>query len=451
MNLIERVFEAGIVGCGGAGFPTHIKLSAEAQTFIVNGAECEPLLFTDRHLMRTQAMNLIRAAQAIGSHVGAADIFIALKRTYEREIRELESVIGQENSAVKLFLLDNFYPAGDEQAIVLEVTGKSVPPGGIPPDLGAVVSNVATVLAVGRALEGKPFTHRVLTVTGEVNSPTLLRVPVGTSLNECIEQAGGTRLRDYSIVAGGPLMGRLLSGEEAGRKVVTKTTSGLIVLPSESPLVARGEVSVAHTVNRARSVCIQCSYCTQLCPRYLSGHPLQPHKIMRALAFGGDIGSILAENHVREALICCECGICEDYACPMQLQPRKINALIKVEYAKAGERYSKCNRSPVPMAEREERKIYPKRIAARLGLLAYYEREIWDIADYCPGRVEIPLKQHIGRPAEPIVKVGDRVSMGEKIALCPRDELGANVHASIDGRVIEVGQSVVIESEVKSL
>jgi len=136
----------------------------------------------------------------------------------------------------------------------------------------------------------------------------------------------------------------------------------------------------------------------------------------------------------------------------MQLMPRKVNVLIKAEYAQRGQRYQKPDQPATPLPEREERKIYPKRIAARLGLLPYYQKEINAFADYTPSRVEIPLGQHIGQSAEPVVKVGDWVKGGEKVAACPDGALGANIHASIDGRVAQVGERIVIvtESEVQS-
>ena len=122
MNLLETIKSAGIVGCGGAGFPTHVKMNCQVEYLIINGAECEPLLRTDRWLMRHKAEELIQAVEAVGEMVKASHLNIALKETYHDEIACLQQVIDRKNSRVSLHLLPNFYPAGDEQAIVLEVT-----------------------------------------------------------------------------------------------------------------------------------------------------------------------------------------------------------------------------------------------------------------------------------------------------------------------------------------
>ena len=163
-GLTEIIKEAGIVGCGGAGFPTHAKYSGgPVETIIVNGAECEPLLQTDRYLMRNCARKLIRTADRIKEETGAKEFIIALKAAYTREIESLERAIEELGSSVKLHKLQSFFPAGDEQTIVYEVTGRVVPPAAIPLSVGCVVSNVATIYGIGDAFEGEPFTRKFLT------------------------------------------------------------------------------------------------------------------------------------------------------------------------------------------------------------------------------------------------------------------------------------------------
>ena len=145
--LLTHVFNAGIVGCGGAGFPTHVKLNCQAEYMIINGAECEPLLNTDKYLMRHFAREIVSAADKCGNQVGAKHVVIAIKDYYEAENAALSEAITELGSRVEIFLLHNYYPAGDEQMIVYEVTGRVVPPGGIPIAVGAVVSNIE----IGRA------------------------------------------------------------------------------------------------------------------------------------------------------------------------------------------------------------------------------------------------------------------------------------------------------------
>lgn len=447
MNLINRIFEAGIVGCGGAGFPTHIKLGAKVNYLIINGVECEPLLRTDRYLMIHYAEKLLLAIEEVGKLLSAKEIHIALKETYYSEIDCLETVIAKMNSSVRIFKMNNFYPAGDEQMIVCDVTGKTVPPGGIPLDVNSVVLNVATMICIFDAINGKNFTHKYLTINGEVNNPIILNVPIGTSLRKCIELAGGPCLNNYKVIVGGPLMGKILKKDELNKTFITKTTSGLIVISDENYLSKTDEINLKHMLNRARSSCIQCSYCTQMCPRYLTGHMLQPHRIMRKLAYSISFEDILDDEDVKQAMICCECGICELYACPMELQPRRVNALLKSEFVKRGIRYKKGNEEYSKLDERKYRLIPSKRIATKVGLGNYYDINIDELLEYTPERVEISLKQHIGNQAKPEVMVGDKVKCGQLIGSCDQDKMGANIHASIDGIVIEIGDSIVIEKQ----
>lgn len=445
MGLLEQVFAAGVVGCGGAGFPTHAKLSATVDTLLLNGAECEPLLRTDRYLMIHKAKEILTAAEKCQQQVGATRCVLLLKASYTAEIGALEAAIAETKSTVMLHKSESFYPAGDEQVIVCEVTGRIVPPGGIPLDVGCVVSNVATMLAVYDAIDGTPFTHKYMTVTGEVNHPIILHLPVGTPLTQCIAAAGGTALADYSVVLGGPMMGMVITKEQAQTEVVTKTTSGIIVLSQDSRLAALNTVPLAHTVRRASSACIQCNFCSQLCPRNLMGHPLEPHRIMRKLAVAGSLTEILDDPDVQNALLCCECGICELYACPMQLQPRRVNAELKKLLSAKGIRLPKAA-SPAQVDEnREYRKIPTGRAAIRAGVGDYYKIQIDELCEVAPDRVEIPVRQHIGAPAQPVVAVGDSVTVGTLIAACPEGKLGANIHASLAGTVVAVGERIVIE------
>ena len=449
MSILEQIFEAGIVGCGGAGFPTHAKLSGKGiGHLILNGAECEPLLGTDRWLMRNRAGDMVRAAAGVAKEIGARSCTIGLKKTYTREIAALETAIRKLPRTavpVSLHTMESFYPAGDEQVLVYEVTGKVVPPAGIPLDVGAAVSNVATMAAVAGAMEGKPFTRKYLTITGEVAEPKVLCVPIGTSYTDCIRLAGGTVVEGWIAVNGGPMMGKVMDMGEAAGAVVTKTTSGILILPEDSAIARANKISLEHMKNRAAAACIQCSYCTELCPRHLLGHPLEPHKIMRKLALGADIRGLLEDPDLQKAALCCQCGICESYACPMGLQPRRVNALIKEELGKAGIRYPKGEGEYAPLPERRSRKIPTQRAAARAGVLAWYHTELDRMEEYQPDTVTLPLNQQIGAPCQPVVREGDQVSEGQLIAKCPEGKLGANLHASITGTVTRVGEAITIQ------
>lgn len=449
MNVIDKIFNAGVVGCGGAGFPTHVKLKASPEILIINGAECEPLLRTDRYLMIHQADKLISGIDLICREISIPDACIALKKTYTREIEALSDAIRKAGSAVRIHPMDSFYPAGDEQVVVYEVTGKVVPPAGIPLDVGAVVDNVATIAAVADAAADIPFTDKYLTVTGEVRQPSILRVPVGTSFERCIELAGGTMTDKVMVVSGGPMMGRPMSWEEAMKTSVTKTTSGILVLPEDGAIDRRRKADVRHMLNRAKSACIQCTFCTQLCPRHMLGHPLQPHRIMRKMAVCSDIREILDDQDIQQAAICSECGICEVYACPMGLQPRMVNGLIKGELAKAGIRYNREGDVWEADLNRPYRKVPTRRVAVRSGVGPYYQIEGHIYIEGTASEVTLPLKMNIGVPAQPVIADGSPVKKGQLIAVCPEGKLGANLHASIAGIAHITEQSITI-TEVRA-
>lgn len=445
MDLLGKIFDAGVVGCGGAGFPTHVKLNAKPEYFIVNGAECEPMLRTDRYLMIHMADRIVAGADAICDAREIPNRVIALKAHYHEERQALEAAIKRAGSGIRLHLMESFYPAGDEQVIVYEVTGQVVPPGGIPMAVKAVVDNVATVAAVADAMEDHPFTHKYLTVTGEVNCPTILHVPVGTSFEHCIALAGGAKISDCVIVSGGPVMGRYMTKEEGLKQHVTKTTSGILVLPDSVRGAIAHETDVRHMLNRAKSACIQCSFCTQMCPRHMLGHPLRPHRIMRKMSLSSDFSELLKDEDIRQAAVCCECGVCELYACPMGLQPRTINSLLKKELGKAGIRYEKSADSWEADKNRPLRQVPAKRMAARSGVLKYFDYDILKMVEDCLPQIEIPLKMHIGVPAEPVVASGDRVCAGQMIARCPEGQLGANICAGIGGTAEVTDHSIIIK------
>lgn len=443
MELLDQIFKAGVVGAGGAGFPTHVKLKCSVEYLLVNAAECEPLMQTDKYIMRHNAEEIIEALEVMAPLVGADKVKIAIKETYEKEINSLERAIKKLNSKVELFYLKSVYPAGDEHVIVYEVTGRVIPPGGIPLNVGAVVSNVATVLNIYDAMKGQNVTDKVVTVTGEVGNPSLLSVPIGTSVLECIKAAGCLTIKDYCVIMGGPMMGRILTSKEAFYRSITKTDGGIIVLPENHYIRARASLSLQHIINQTKSACIQCSYCTEMCPRYLMGHPLRPHKIMRAISMSQDF----TEEVFKEALLCSECGICEMYACPMGISPRLVNIMVKKELRQRGIKFS-TDEEIILHEERDSRQVPVSRLVQRLDLGKYSGIKFADELNIVKvNKVHIPLKQHIGKPALAIVSVGDEVVKGQLIGEIGLKDMGANVHASINGKVISVSENIVIEND----
>jgi len=441
MDFIGSLAQSGVVGAGGAGFPTYKKLDCKAEYLLLNGAECEPLLETDKFLMRTKAREIVRGAQRAGDWIGARSIRIVLKRKYVEEARRLQQAIEEERAPVQLCLTDSFYPAGDEQVMVYEVLQRTVPPTGIPIQVGAVVSNVCTMLWVSDALEGQPVTTRHVSVLGEVGNPCVMQAPIGTPLKACIKAAGGSRIAAYCAIVGGPMMGRYLTHREVDEAVVTKTTGGIILVKEDSVPVKKARLSVKQILNRARSVCVQCSFCTEQCPRNLIGHPLRPHHMMRRMAYGSPL------EDMREALLCSECGVCENYSCPMGLSPRQVNIHIKFLLREKGIRYEPGSNSPRVPQMREYRKAPVDRLTRRLGYMAYVFHSGDVPVVVTPEIVRIPLKQHIGMPAKAVVGPGDKVAIGQVIGEMEKGALGVNIHASINGTVTVVNDSVQIVSD----
>lgn len=440
--FIAAVRAAGIVGEGGAGFPAHVKYAAEADTVIANGCECEPLLHTDQHHMLHHARDIVRALDELKQAVGARRAVIGLKRKYKEATNILAEAIRAAGSSIELALLDNFYPAGDEQTLVREVTGRSVPPLGLPLQVGAVVANVGTLVSVARALDGAPLTRKTLTVTGEVQKPGLVGAPVGAPMTACLEAAGGARVKDPVFILGGPMMGRIVDSlEKLAAEVVTKTSGGLIVLPRGHYLHRNATLPVEHMRRRAAAACIQCRSCSDLCPRHLLGHPFETHRVMRAFGAGMETES---ENG-KLALLCCDCGVCEHVACPMGLSPRRINQAVKAELRAASVSYDGSREVNEDYTRwRESRRVAVPRLVARIGVARYMDLPMNDLGEIDPAEVRIPLRQHIGAPAQAVVKAGDHVAAGDVIGEIPDKALGARIHASIAGSVRSVGDAVII-------
>ncbi|MDR3164323.1 MAG: SLBB domain-containing protein [Synergistaceae bacterium] len=426
MNLLKIVYEAGIVGAGGAGFPTHKKLSGEFDTVIVNAAECEPLLESDRCVMRNYAAMIAEALSVIRRETGASRVVIGTKKKYEREIAALRSAFAEAGADFEIFGVSSFYPAGDEQVMIYEITGRTVPPGGIPLALGIVVLNITTVLDIWRALHGVPVTEKLVTVTGEVKRPVILKTPVGTRVTDCIAAAGGTLVDPWMLIKGGPMMGRQFGMSEAEAQTIGKADGGLIVLSPDHALPTFSRKPLKRMINEAKSACIQCSYCTELCPRYLIGHKMRPHRVMRSIATGTN------QNDLTDAVLCCECGICELFSCPMRLSPRRINVYVKGILRSSGAKLEDRSIYPEHAKVRDYRRIAQKRFIARLEL-GKYDHHIDEVVEYTPKTVSIPLKHGVGRPSEPVVSVGDVVNRGDVIASVPFDDVGCVIHASIDG------------------
>ncbi|MFP4370808.1 MAG: 4Fe-4S dicluster domain-containing protein [Halanaerobium sp.] len=441
MSLIDKIAAAGVVGAGGAGFPTHVKYDTEAEYLIINGAECEPLLRSDKFLMSNFPEEIIEGIKMIADSIGVEHTVFAIKKKYENEYACLKRVIDDKGYEIEFFLMDSFYPAGDEHTMVLDITGRIVPEMGIPLEVGCVVTNVGTIYNSYRADQNQAVVDKYVSVLAEVNEPRIVKVPIGTPVRECIKAAGGSTLDEFAVIVGGPMMGNnLVEKDEIDNAVITKTDGSIIILPRDQFVIERNQQSMEHIKNKAKAACIQCTLCTEYCPRYLNGHGLEPHRIMRALAYE----EVDSAEVFKSAQLCCLCGICELYACPMALSPRLVNEYY-IEQADEKYESSKTEYEVHPM--REYRKIPTDRQIARLDLNKYNHQPLHDLVELEVDEVIIPLSQHIGAPAELAVSEGQMVERGDLIGRARENALSVNIHASISGIVKKVDNNNVIISK----
>lgn len=433
---VEQVAQAGVVGAGGAGFPTHVKLSGKADTVLINAAECEPLLHKDKEVLQAFAAEVIEGLQAAMALVGATQGYIGIKEKYHHVIDRLRP---QLPTGIEIAALRDAYPAGDEFILVYDILGRVIPPGGIPLAVGAVVMNVETAVNVALASR-QPVTEKFISVAGAVAEPVTLRVPVGITLEECVAAAGGPTIGDPNYIVGGVMMGRLENNHQA---LVDKTTGGVIVLPSDHVVVRRRSQDWSQIARIGRSACDQCTFCTELCPRWLLGHPIEPHRAMRSLGF-----NLVGEANVIGTSFCCECNLCSYYSCPEDLDPKNVCTQNKRRLASEKKRWENPPFNPSrPALHMENRKAPIPRLMQKLGLKQF--RNVGPLRESLleTSRVGIALKQHVGAPCEVTVTVGQRVGKGDIVGTPPvtngKPALGAPVHASINGTVTAVTNGIV--------
>ncbi|APF17099.1 Respiratory-chain NADH dehydrogenase domain 51 kDa subunit [Caldithrix abyssi DSM 13497] len=438
-QLIDKIREAGIIGAGGAGFPTYKKLDASVEHIIANGAECEPLLYKDRETMLQEGKALFRGLEIMQQITGAQKVTIALKEK-NRDIAQIYAATARQYG-FDFFIYKDVYPAGDEYILVYEITGRRIPPGGIPLQVGVVVDNVETIVNIAHAVDDdRPVVDKFISITGAVKKAISLRVPVGTSIADCLELAGGVTVANPAVLTGGVMMGGV---EFDASLPISKTLGGLIVLPADHYLVKKKTTPREAYTRIGHGQCDQCSLCTEMCPRYIMGYPIEPHKVMRNLLLTG-------ENKERASLwaqYCCECNVCTLIACPEGLDPKSIcvdakQLLREKGLSRTEEELEFLFRDVHPA--REGREVPIPTVYRRLGLTEYDRPAKFTPLDVQPQKVVLPLNSHIGAPAVPLVKVGDAVKKGQKIADVSKDQLGSPVHASIDGQITAIEEQMIV-------
>jgi Na+-translocating ferredoxin:NAD+ oxidoreductase RnfC subunit len=300
------------------------------------------------------------------------------------------------------------------------------------------VQNIETLINVYRATQGLPFVDKYITVIGAVNRPITVRVPIGITLQEVIDLAGGFTTSNPIVIDGGAMMGEIVSDLNAP---VTKRTKILLVVPYDHDLSAKRRTPRKIIDLQAIAACDQCYYCTDYCPRHMQGHAIEPHKLILLLASGVP----LDDAQMAGAMLCCECRTC-NYACPVHLAPGDIALNIKRDLVKAGTKNT-YNRQTEVNPYRDYRRVPMTRLISRLGLTKYdLPAPLTEVPNQYK-RVEMMLSQHIGAPAQPLVAVGDQVEIGTMVADVPEGALGAPVHASIAGTVRDItSEAIIIEA-----
>ena len=434
MNLAEQVKQAGVVGAGGGGFPTHVKLAAQADTVIANGAECEPLLHKDAVIMEEHAAALVRGLELAVAATGAREGVIGIKGKKKPAVEAVTAACHGTN--IRVHLLGDYYPAGDEYDLVYNVTGKLIPPGGIPIAVGVVVNNVETFVNIAAAAAGKPVTEKMLTIAGAVQSPVTLRVPIGTTFRDCIAAAGGLSTADPVLCLGGLMMGQTTDDLDTP---VTKTSTGVVILPRDHHIIERKLKPNKIQAKIGKSACDQCRYCTEYCPRFLLGYAVEPHQVMRTLAFT----ATGAAQFNQWAAMCCSCGLCTLYSCPEELFPKEACDYAKTEMRRAQIKWTgPMNPKPHPMGD--GRRVPIKSLTRKLHVQDYDLPAPLSAQTISPSLLVLPLKQSAGTACLPKIKVGERVTAGQIIGEPALNALGAILHAPRAGLVRELTEKQII-------
>ena len=305
-QICQAVREAGIVGMGGAGFPTRVKIEPDPQvpkeTLIINGCECEPYITCDYRIMLEWTDQIVAGVKLAGKASGCSQVFIAIEDNKPKAIEAISAALSKSGNGdnIRVVPMKTKYPQGGERQLIRAILKRNVPTGGIPPMIGAVVLNVATVAAIAEAVvSGSPLTHRVVTVTGEaVARPGNYYVPIGTSVEDLIEFCGGVTELSAKIVLGGPMMGIAIA--DLGTPI-TKTTNAVTVLTKEQ--IGRAKFAGRQTA------CIRCGRCLQVCPENLI-----PTKIAHAVKH--NLLDVAERNYINA---CIQCGCCS-YVCPANIE-----------------------------------------------------------------------------------------------------------------------------------
>lgn len=437
-ELQQIIYDAGIVGAGGAGFPTHKKIAPGIKQIVINAAECEPLMMVDHHIFRKHFRAIVETMNLMLDAIGAEEAIMGIKGK-NMALLDPEILKELEGSRIKIHEIPDIYPAGDEVVLVYETTGKIIPEGAIPIMVGVMVINTETLYNIKKAIFDKePVVDKYVTIAGDVKEDITVKVPVGMKISELFKAVGYPDLTGKAVINGGPMMGKLVDIEH---DVVTKTTKGLLVFPEEHSVIRRKKAPISMTLKRASAACCNCTMCTDMCPRHLIGYSLQVHKVLN-IASHSDVNDSEA---FLQSTLCSGCGVCTVMACQQMLDPQSIAMAAKGALARKGYRRKGGIAPSAPRPERRSRLVPEEKLIDRLGIRKYVKGKVERrYMDFYPDEVYIALSQHVGKPADPIVKPGDVVKRGDVVARTSADALGTTMHASVDGTVKYIDKKYIV-------
>lgn len=304
-EICEAIREAGLVGMGGAGFPTRVKIEPNPKspktTMIINGCECEPYITCDYRIMLEWTRQIIVGAKLAQKASGCKEVFFAIEDNKPYAIDTVQKALADlGDKSIKVVTVKTKYPQGGERQLINSVLRKVVPTGGIPPMIGVMVVNVATCAAIAEAvIANTPLTHRVVTVTGEaIAKPGNFYVPIGTSVSRLIDFCGGVTQKSARVIMGGPMMGIAIADLDTP---TTKTTGAITVITKEQMGMAKFE--------RRETACIHCGRCLAVCPENLN-----PTRIAHAVK--NNLVDVAKSYYITA---CIECGCCS-YVCPAHIE-----------------------------------------------------------------------------------------------------------------------------------
>ncbi len=438
MELKQIIKDCGVAGAGGAGFPSFAKLDSKTDEIILNSAECEPLLTVDKQLLKKYSHEIISALDLVSKVVGAKEAIISIKSEYVDTIAAISAEL-EYFPDVSIKLLQNVYPTGDEVVLIYDTLGKKVSPGSFPIDIGVAVFNVETMYNIYKAINFKEGVNKkYISIVGEVVNPITIGVPIGMTVKDVVELAGGSLVSEPAYIMGGPMTGQIVGPYD----VISKTSNAVLVLNKDHHIVRKKESNISFELKKASSTCCSCEMCSNLCPRNLLGHPIEPHTFMRNASSGITYDTQPYIN----TLYCSSCGICEMYSCPQSLSPRKLISKYKDELKASGISTPKKESTKVSNS-RDYRKVPMERLISRLDLVKYNVSS--DLVDSIPEvkRTRINLNQSLGANSIPMVKKGDTVEDGQMIGKAVDNKLSLPIHSSISGKVLEVNEkSILIQS-----